>query len=261
MTSVPALPATPRAVLIDLAGVLHVGDQAIPGAVDALGRLRAAGLPLRFLTNTTRSPRRAIVDLLEGLGFDIAADEVQTAALATRQLVQARGLRPHWLVHPDIAAEMGPSDPDPDVVVLGDAGPHFTFDGLNAAFRLLMAGCPLIAMARNRYFKEPDGLTLDLGAFVAALEYGAGVTAEVVGKPAAPFFLGPLTELGVAPGEAALIGDDLRDDIGGAQAVGIPGILVRTGKFRPGDEADPDVRPALIVDDFSAAVAVLLGGG
>lgn len=260
MTSVPALPATPKAVLIDLAGVLHVGDQAIPGAVDALARLRAAGLPLRFLTNTTRSPRQAIVDLLVGLGFDVAADEVQTAALATRHLVQSRGLRPHWLVHPDIAAEMGPSDPNPDVVVLGDAGPHFTFDGLNHAFRLLMTGCPLIAMARNRYFKEPDGLTLDLGAFVAALEYGAGVTAEIVGKPAAPFFLGPLAELDVAPGEAVLIGDDLRDDIGGAQAVGIPGILVRTGKFRPGDEADPTVRPALVVDDFGAAVAVLLRG-
>lgn len=261
MSPAPPLPATPRAVLIDLAGVLHVGDRAIPGAADALARLRASGLPLRFLTNTTRSPRAAIVALLRRLGFDVRPEEIHTAALATRQLVHARGLRPHWLVHPDIAAEMGASDPDPDAVVLGDAGPHFGFDALNRAFRLLMRGLPLIAMARNRYFQEPDGLTLDLGAFVAALEFGAGIKAEVVGKPAAPFFLGPLAELGVAPGEAVLIGDDLRDDIGGAQAVGIPGILVRTGKFRPADEADPDVRPARIVDDFSAAAAVLVRGG
>jgi HAD superfamily hydrolase (TIGR01458 family) len=252
----PTLPASPKAILIDLAGVLHVGDQAIPGAVDALAQLRAAGLPLRFLTNTTRSPRQAIVDLLQGLGFDVVAEEIHTAALATRQLVRQRGLRPHWLVHPDIASEMGPSHPDPDVVVLGDAGPHFSFEALNHAFRLLMQGLPLMAMARNRYFKEPDGLSLDLGAFVATLEYAAGVTAEVVGKPAAPFFLGPLAELGVAPGEAVLIGDDLRDDIGGAQAVGIPGLLVRTGKFRPGDEAGP----ARVVDDFAAAVAELLAG-
>jgi HAD superfamily hydrolase (TIGR01458 family) len=261
VNTAPALPATPRAVLIDLAGVLHVGDQVIPGAVDALARLRAAGLPLRFLTNTTRSPRQAIVDQLQRLGFDIAAREIHTAVHATRQVVASRGLRPHYLIHPDIAAEMGASHSNPDAVVLGDAGPHFSFDALNAAFRLLMQGLPLIAMARNRYFKEPDGLTLDLGAFVAALEYGAGVSAEVVGKPAAPFFLGPLAELGVAPGEAVLIGDDLKDDIGGAQAVGIPGILVRTGKFRPGDETDPDVRPALVVDEFSAAVDALLGGG
>ena len=116
-------------------------------------------------------------------------------------------------------------------------------------------------MARNRYFQEPDGLTLDLGAFVAALEYGAGVRAEVVGKPAAPFFLGALAELGVVPGEAVLIGDDLRDDIGGAQAVGIPGVLVRTGKFRLADESAGDIRAARVVDDFAAAVALLLGEG
>lgn len=252
------LPTHPGAVLVDLAGVLHVGDEAVPGATDALARLRATGLPLRFLTNTTRSPRQAIVSLLQGLGFDIAADEIQTAARATRQLLDRRGLRPHYLIHPDIADEMGPTHPQANAVVIGDAGPHFTFDGLNTAFRLLMQGMPLIAMARNRYFRETDGLTLDLGAFVAALEYAAGIEAEVVGKPARPFFDGALRELGVEPAAAVLVGDDLRDDIGGAQHAGIAGILVRTGKFRAQDESDEGVRPALVVDDFAAAVDAIL---
>lgn len=252
------LPEKPGAVLIDLAGVLHVGRDAIPGAVEALARLRTSGLPLHFLTNTTRSPRPAIAALLQGLGFDIAAGEIQTAARATRQLVDARGLRPHYLVHPDIADEMGPSHPTPDAVVIGDAGPHFSFDGLNTAFRLLMQGLPLLAMAHNRYFKEADGLTLDLGAFVTALEYAAGIKAEVVGKPARPFFHGALAALGVAPAAAVLVGDDLHDDIGGAQRAGIAGILVRTGKFRAADETDAQVRPALVVDDFGAAVEAIL---
>lgn len=254
----PLLPIRPRAVLIDLAGVLHVGDQAIPGAVAALARLRATGIPIRFLTNTTRSPRQALVALLQGLGFTVAADEIQTAVRAAAQRVHQLGLKPHYLVHPDIMGELGPSHADPDVVVLGDAGPHFTFDALNQAFRLIMAGLPLIAMARNRYFQERDGLTMDLGAFVAALEYASGCVADVVGKPAAPFFLGALAELGVAPHDAVLIGDDLRDDIGGAQAVHIPGILVRTGKFRPADEQQTQICPALIVDDFSAAVEAIV---
>lgn len=254
------LPTQPGAVLIDLAGVLHVGTQAIPGAPEALERLRANSLPLRFLTNTTRSPRHDIVALLRGLGFDIDADEIHTAARATHQLVEQRGLRPHYLIHPDIAKEMGASHPEPNVVVIGDAGLHFSFDALNTAFRLLMRGMPLIAMARNRYFKEPEGLTLDLGAFVAALEYAAGIEAEVVGKPAENFFQAALQDLGVAPSAAVLIGDDLHDDIGGAQRAGIAGVLVRTGKFRPEDEFDKQVRPALVVDDFAAAVGALLGG-
>ena len=117
-----------------------------------------------------------------------------------------------------------------------------------------------MVMARNRYFMEKDGLTLDMGAFVAGLEYSSGKTAEVVGKPAPPFFQTALDELGIAAERAVLIGDDLEDDIGGAQAVGIPGILVRTGKFRAADEDHRQIRPALIVDDFAVAVATLLGG-
>lgn len=250
--------SSPKAVLIDLAGVLHVGDAALPGAVDALRRLRASGLPLRFLTNTTRSPRPAIVALLRRAGFDIAPEEIQTAVHATQQYVHSRWRAPHYLVHPDIAEEVGASSAVPDVVVVGDAGPCFSFERMNQAFRLLMEGLPLVAMARNRYFRETDGLTLDMGAYVAALEYATGTRATVVGKPAAPFFLGALAELGAAPADAVLIGDDLRDDVGGAQAAGIAGILVRTGKYRPGDEADREIRPSLVVDDFAAAVAAIL---
>lgn len=252
-------PLAARAVLIDLAGVLHTGDQALPGAVAALERLRASGRALRFLTNTTRTPSAVLVCRLQAMGFALAADELQTAALAARTLVRARGLKPFWLVHPDIAEEMGPSAAEPDVVVLGDMGPYFTYDGLNQAFRLLLRGLPLLAMARNRYFMESDGLSLDMGAFVSGLEYSAGVSAEITGKPAPAFFAAALAELGVAADQAVLIGDDLADDIGGAQAAGIRGVLVRTGKFRPGDEAHPDIRPAAVVDDFAAAVDALLG--
>jgi HAD superfamily hydrolase (TIGR01458 family) len=249
---------SPKAVLIDLAGVLHTGDDPLPGAVLALARLRASGIPLRFLTNTTRTPSNVLFAKLQRMGFTLAVREIQTAALAARTLVRRRGLKPLWLVHPDIAAEMGDSAPDPDVVVLGDMGPHFTYPLLNHAFRLLMQGVPLMAMARNRYFMEPDGLSLDMGAFVAGLEYSAGVSAEITGKPAPAFFAAALAELGVAAADAVLIGDDLADDIGGAQAAGIPGILVRTGKFRPGDDQNPDIRPAAVFDDFNATVEAII---
>ncbi|QID19511.1 TIGR01458 family HAD-type hydrolase [Nitrogeniibacter mangrovi] len=256
--SVPALEQRPAAVLIDLAGVLHVGDAAVPGAVDALARLRQAGLRLRFLTNTTRSPRARIARMLTGLGFEVRGDEIQTAAAAARQVVDARGLAPFYLVHPDLAAEMGPGAEHPDAVVMGDMGPHLTYAHLNRAFRLLMDGAAFIAMARNRYFQEEDGLSLDMGAFVTGLEFSSGVGAEIVGKPAAGFFQAALDAVGVPAGEAVLIGDDLHDDVGAAQDCGIAGILVRTGKYRPEDEHDEEVRPARVVDDFAAAVAHLL---
>lgn len=255
---VPRLAHRPGAVLVDLAGVLHVGDQAIVGSVDALVRLRATGLPLRFLTNTTRTPRRTLVAKLQRMGFDIATHELQTAPHAAQQLVSQRGLKPLYLIHPDLADEIGPSAGNPDSVVMGDMGPFLDYAQLNAAFRLLMDGKPFIAMAKNRYFMEEDGLSLDMGAFVTGLEFSSDRQAEIVGKPAASFFHTALAELGVPPADAVVIGDDLHDDVGAAISAGIPGILVRTGKFRPGDDASPVVRPNLVTDDFAAAVDRLL---
>ncbi|MCC4115312.1 TIGR01458 family HAD-type hydrolase [Aromatoleum toluclasticum] len=257
----PHLARRPRVVLVDLAGVLHVGEQAIPGAVDALARLRAAGLPLRFLTNTTRTPRRTLVAKLQRMGFAIDEDELQTTPHAAQRLVRERGLKPLYLVHPDLVAEIGPSADAPDAVVMGDMGPHLDYAQLNAAFRLLMAGGAFIAMAKNRYFMEEDGLSLDMGAFVTGLEFSSGVQAEVVGKPAPAFFHTALAELGVSAADAVVIGDDLHDDIGAALAAGIPAILVRTGKFRVGDDADAAIRPSLVADDFADAVTRLLAVG
>lgn len=251
-------PDSPKGILIDLAGVLHVGESAIPGAADALSRLRMTGLPLRFLTNTTRSPRSQIVALMQRIGLDVRTEEVLTAALATRSYLQQRGLRPHYLIHPAIVEDMGESDPDPNVVVLGDAGDDFTYANMNAAFRLLMRGLPLVVMARNRYFKEGDGLSLDMGAYVVGLEYSAGVTAQVIGKPARAFFETALFDMSVLAQDAVMIGDDVNDDVGAAQRAGIAGVLVRTGKFRPGDDVLPHVQPALVANDFAAAVDVLL---
>ncbi|HJV25233.1 MAG TPA: TIGR01458 family HAD-type hydrolase [Aromatoleum sp.] len=248
----------PRALLIDLAGVLHVGDHPVVGSVAALAKLRGAGLPLRFLTNTTRTPRRRLVARLRDMGFAIEADELHTAPHAAQQLVARRDLKPLYLIHPDLTEEIGPSAENPDSVVMGDMGPFLDYACLNAAFRLLMEGKPFIAMARNRYFMEEDGLSLDMGAFVTGLEFSSGVQAEIAGKPAPAFFHTALAEMGVAPADAVVIGDDLHDDVGAALAAGIPAILVRTGKFRSGDDADPAIRPTLVADDFADAVARLL---
>ncbi|ANQ84279.1 putative inorganic pyrophosphate phosphatase [Azoarcus olearius] len=257
----PLSPRSPRAVLIDLAGVLYVGTSAIPGSVAALQRLRAAGLPLRFLTNSTRMPREPIAARLRAMGFTLQADEIQTAAHAALNLVRRRGLHPRYLVHPDLRDEVGPDAERPDAVVMGDMGPFLDYAQLNAAFRLLMDGHPLIAMARNRYFMDADGLSLDMGAFVTGLEFCSGTRAEIVGKPAPGFFHDAVAELGVKPEDTVLIGDDLHDDVGAARAAGLRAVLVRTGKFRAGDDAHPQVRPDLVADDFSAAVDHLLAHG
>ena len=257
-----------QAVLIDISGVLSVGGEPVGAAVAALEKLRGAGKKVRFLTNTTRKPRRALVESLTSQGFELEVGEVFTAPLAARRLLEQQRLRPHLLVHPDVKEDFeGLSTDRPNAVVVGDAGDAFTYGSLNAAFRVLMGGegddeqepAVLISMGSNRYFRDGDGkLSLDMGPFVAALEFAGGVKAKVTGKPAKAFFRGALQDLGVRPSEAVMIGDDLPNDIGGAEAAGLAGVLVRTGKFRPEDEHDDEVHPEAVCDDFAEAVTWVL---
>lgn len=63
-----------KGVLLDLSGVLYVGDEPLPGAHEAIRRIDDAGLPTRFVTNTTRSPRRAILTKLADMHLSNADD-------------------------------------------------------------------------------------------------------------------------------------------------------------------------------------------
>lgn len=256
-------PAAPniKGVLIDLGGVVYVGDRLVPGADAAVHRLRDAGIAIRFLTNTTRQPRRMIVARLAQLGVAVSAEELLTPAQLAMQYLAARGLSPHLLVHPDLAEDFaGAPSGEKHAVIVGDAGSELDYARLNRAYRMLERGAELVALAMNRNFLDDDGvLSLDAGPFVTALEYASRKQATVLGKPSKAFFDLALAGLGCDAGCAAMIGDDAEADVGGAMAQGLSGILVRTGKYRSGAEDHLQMPPTLIADDLGQAVDWILG--
>ncbi|XP_063291108.1 phospholysine phosphohistidine inorganic pyrophosphate phosphatase [Pelobates fuscus] len=255
-----------RAVLLDVSGVLYdsggpAGGAAIPGSIEAVSRIRGSGLKLRFCTNESQATRDHFVRKLQRVGFSISEEEVTAPGPAAKKLLKDRGLRPHLLVHDDLLPEFDSTDKsDPNCVVIGDAAENFSYQNVNHAFQVLlnMDKPILISLGKGRYYKETDGLKLDVGAYMKALEYACDITAEVVGKPSPNFFMSALAEMGVKPEEALMIGDDLINDIGGAQSCGIKAVLVRTGKYRPTDEHHPDVTADGYVDNLAQAVDILL---
>jgi HAD superfamily hydrolase (TIGR01458 family) len=248
-----------RAVLCDLSGVLYVGDRPVPGAVDALVSLRAAGVGVRFITNVTRLPRRRIVEKLSRLGFEIDAEDVFTPSAAARTYVTQESLVPHLLIHPNLQEELGDlAGPAPNAVLVGDAGHAFTYENLNAAFRVLIRGAPLLAMGTNRYYRESDGLSLDLGPFVKALTYASGAPTVVLGKPSSAFFRLAAASLGVDLEDVVMVGDDYEVDVRGALDAGLQAILVRTGKYRDGDECRVGVKGTRVCADIGEATDLIL---
>ncbi|KFQ45758.1 Haloacid dehalogenase-like hydrolase domain-containing protein 2 [Nestor notabilis] len=249
-----------KAVLVDLNGTLHIEDSAVPGAQEALKRqLRSAPVTIRFVTNTTKECKRELLERLTKLGFDIAENEIFTSLTAARNLLEQKQVRPLLLVDDKALPDFtGIATDDPNAVVVGLAPEHFHYEMLNRAFRLILDGAPLIAIHKARYFKKKDGLALGPGPFVTGLEYATDTKATVVGKPEKTFFLEALRGTDCTPEDAVMIGDDCRDDVGGAQKAGMRGILVRTGKYRPADEDKINPAPYLTCENFPEAVEHIL---
>ena len=220
-----------RGLLLDLEGVLYQGDKAIPGVVDAIEVLAASGLAIRYLTNTTTRPRQAIADRLIGMGFDLTAEHIFTPGIAAGRLLRERQLRRiHLAAAPELAEDLPDVelvDDHADAIVLGDLDRGFTWDRMNALFQSMRHGALLVALHKNRYCRRGEHIGLDLGPFVAALEYATDTRAEVVGKPNRLFFDLALAELGLEAERVAMVGDDLEADIGGAQSVDLSTIHVR----------------------------------
>jgi HAD superfamily hydrolase (TIGR01458 family) len=228
-----------RAVLIDLSGTVHIGDTLIPGAADAIQRLRHAGHRVRFLTNTSTKSSTTLLEQLDRLGVVLhhREEELLTSVLATRHYLLQHQLKPFCLMEDTSDLEGVDLSPPHNCVVIGLAPSKLQYSEMNQAFRILLEYPKLIAIHKGNYLRDTDGeLSLGPGGFCTALETAANCSAVVMGKPSRDFFESALWA-DIAASETCMIGDDVLNDIQGAKDAGIgTAILVRTGKYRPRDE-------------------------
>ncbi len=250
-----------KTLLIDLDGVLYVGDQAVPGAPETLRWLNQQRVPHLFLTNTTSRSRRGLVNKLAALGIETEPSRIYTPPVAACRWLAEHAPGPAALFVPE--ATRGEFDSLPQLpddaetgaasVVIGDLSERWDFKTINRAFRLLMAEPrpALVALGMTRYWRAEDGLRLDVAPFVKALEHAASCQAVILGKPSSAFFEAALEQLACRAMDAVMIGDDIVGDVLAAQASGIKGVLVRTGKFRERD-LEGEARPDLVLDSIAA---------
>jgi HAD superfamily hydrolase (TIGR01458 family) len=248
-----------RGVLLDIDGTLLAGDREIPGAAAVLDRLRAAGVPFRLATNTSRRSRNAIALALRAAGFRVEAHEILTPAVqARRHILDSGRIRAALLVTEDTRADLSGVEPDdehPAWMVLGDLGPGFTYERMNAAFRCLRQGAGFLALHRNRFWHAGDlGWVLDVGAYVAALECASGIRAELMGKPSVDFFHLALADLGLPAGEVLVVGDDPETDVAGGAAAGCRTAWVRTGHQAGNGPGDAGPRPDILLDSVAGLI-------
>src|SRR2546421_6060361 len=245
-----------RGLLLDIDGVLHVGMQPIAGAADTLRWLEQQGYRTCFVTNTTTMARATLAQRLSAIGLSIAEERIITAPVATASYIRQHypGKRCWVLTKGDTLIDFAGIElveSRADIVVIGGAEELLTYEAMNAAFRMLMNGAVLLAMHTNLYWRTSEGLRLDSGPFVRALEVATGKEAIVLGKPAQAFFEQALLSIKVDAHEAIMVGDDIENDIGGAQGAGLRGILACTGKHQADSPLLERVHPDAILPSIA----------
>jgi len=252
-----------KGFLIDLDGVFYIEDQTIPGGAETVSWLRDQNFPIRFLTNTTMYSRASLVAKLSRFGIQADSGEMFSTAVVAAKWLAAKGVSRVQLLLPDDPqkdfAGFEITDHRPEVVVVGDMGERFNYDILNSAFLAVKAGAQLIALQKGRYWQKQSGLAMDAGAFVAALEYATETEAELIGKPNRAYFDMALMDLELEPSRVAMIGDSLDADIRGAQAVGMPTILVRTGQYVFDAHKTFPVQPDWTIDSIAELPGLFSG--
>jgi HAD superfamily hydrolase (TIGR01458 family) len=241
------------AFLFDLDGVFYNDTQPIPGGAEVIAQLRTAGVPFRFVTNTTSKGRVALAKKLQSYGVSAKPREIFCPAVAAAAFLREQNASGVFFTTLDTHDEFDGVREDlvqPDYVVLGDLGDEWTYAKLNQVLRYLLDGARMMALGMSRYWRANDGPRLDVGPIASAFSYATGQPPIVLGKPAKEFFLLALRDLQVDPAQCMMVGDDIVTDIGGAQAAGMKTILVRTGKFRPTD-LNGTIQPDVIIDSIA----------
>jgi len=248
--------------LLDMDGVIYLGRQPIPDAVEFISQLRGMGKKVLFLTNNSRYTRMEYRAKLAAMGIEAGEEEFFTSSIATASFLEenydlegktvyfigGRGLE-EALVGTGLSLLSGEEGRNADFVVVGwDI--ELSYDKLRIATLALHAGAAFIATNRDATFPAPDGLWPGAGTIVAALETAAGREASVVGKPNAYMIQTAVYGSGGKADTTLMIGDRLETDILGGWRAGLDTCLVLTGVAKREDLEDFSPHPDIVVDSL-----------
>jgi len=273
MTDAPSQTAAP-VVLLDLDGVVWLAHEPIPGSVDAIARLRAAGVRVLFVTNNSAATVEAQEEALGSIGITARGD-VLTSAMAAAALlragdrvlvaggagvVQAVERRGGVVVarSPDASLDTDGPAPEVDAVLVG-LHRDFDYDGLRRASSAARAGARLIGTNDDATYPTPHGPIPGGGALLAAVVTASGAVAEVAGKPHEPMAMLVRDVVGAAAAAAAvMVGDRPETDGLFARRLGCRYAQVWSGVTPRGAAVTP--APDLAGDDLAAIASHLLAG-
>ena len=258
------MPRAQRVICLDVDGTLTDGVRGpvLPGATEAVRKLRSLA-PVRLVSNTTSVPLAELAAFLENQGLLNSADALWTPIRVAKDALQARGHDAGILIadppqRPDFAWFR--EDPAGPAVLLATEAHDWTVGALQSAFRRILDGAAFYTLTRNRYFRKSGAMVTDVGGVAALLAFAGGGEPETLGKPSRLLFEAIARDASAGLSEIVMVGDDAEVDAAASVALGMRGVLVKTGKYRVGDEERVSPKPTAVLESVADLPAWLRTG-
>ena len=253
------------AYIFDLDGTIYLGDSLLPGALETVTAVRAAGRRTIFLSNNPTRTRQDYASKLSRLGIPTPAEDVVNSSLVMvqwllREAPQARlfvvGEKPlkNELVEAGFRLSERAGEID---IVVASFDRTFAYHKLQVAFDAICAGARLVATNGDRYCPVPGGGQPDAASVIAAIEACTGARCDpIVGKPS-PIMLSTIMRLVNFPPELCImVGDRLETDITMGIAAGMATCLVLTGDATREKLARSALAPTFVMDRIDALLSM-----
>lgn len=239
---------------IDVQGTLIDDNTKLPtrGAVAFIDHLNTRHIPYMVITNSTKNPSDEFLGYLNAIGLAIPREHYLDPLMMLEryidksQKVAAYGSEPFVKVVESMGYTLDYLAPD---VVLVAIKEDFSPDEYAQMIEFLLAGAKLIGMHETTLYVKNHKRYPGVGAILKMLEFATSAPYTVVGKPSIPFFDEALRRIrlqneGAAYADITIISDDMKGDLVGAQALGMNGVFVLSGKIRNADEILPSLKPS-----------------
>jgi HAD superfamily hydrolase (TIGR01458 family) len=249
----------PKPLLIDLDGVLKLGNSSAPDVKDLFEFINENKIPSCILSNSTLRTGELVKEFFNEHRITLSIPAI-TAFDATLSFVKNNYKKVQvycreYLIH----NFNGMIDSqNPEAIVIGDIEDKWNYHIVNDIFKKVFTGADLVAMHKNKYWNPRGELLIDAGAFINGIEYASGKEAIVIGKPSHHYFNAALEKIGAKSEESFfMIGDDIENDIKAAQDIGGKGILIYTGKTKFPLESNIKIKPDFEANSLKEVIRIL----
>ncbi|GMO59527.1 MAG: TIGR01458 family HAD-type hydrolase [Treponemataceae bacterium] len=237
-----------KALIFDLEGTLVSSGIPLPCSVELIDYMNNSNIPYCIITNTISKTVDEMEQNAKNSGLNVFKGSIINPLLVLNNFLEENSVKTYYFVGPDylkklLVKKSADFEKTPEYVIFCDFE-HIecNYELFNTIFQYIQNGAKIVTTSYSNYYSSRNEQRMDTGIFVKMYELVTNEKAVILGKPSSAIYKLALNKLKMEPQNTITVGDDVLTDVSGGKEMGIKTVLVKTGKYKEGDEKilEPD---------------------